>query len=357
MNIGIFLGIGESLKQMKKSGQKSRFINLYLKKYASNFNKIYLFSYENESCRLPKNVILVPKKSPLHRYLYALLLPIINHKYIKNCDVIRGFGVTSYVPAILLSKPFIFNLPYNYNKFLKIEKKYLLVPIFYVLEKFAFLRAKKVFVATKEKLRPLKGKKFIYLPNGVDLAQFKNIRQLGTGLVYVGRFEKQKNLFFLIDSVSKLSKNFRVITFIGSGSQEVNLKKHALKKKVSLNIIAPVENIILPSYLKKYSIFTLTSLAEGSPKVLLEAMAIGLVPVVTNFSTAHEVITNGQNGFITDYDSSAYSGKLEYLIKNENIYKKMSFAAIQSVVKNFNLAELIAKEIKILKLEAHNCQT
>lgn len=349
MNLGIFLGIGESLSQMQKSGQKDRFINLYLKSYAKDFDKVYLFSYENESYPLPKNVILVSKKTSLHRYLYALLITIINRKQIKDCDVVRGFGLTSVVPALFCSKPFVFNWPYNYSEFLTIEKKYLFIPFYLILEKIAFIKSKFVLVATKQKLQNLKGKKFIYLPNGVDLTEFKNTGKLGNGFVFVGRLEKQKNLYFLIDAVSKLPKGMRYVTFIGSGSLEGHLKKYAVKKKTFLKILPTVKNSQLPKLLSKFSIFTLTSMAEGSPKVLLEAMALGLVPVVTNFSTAKEVVNDTYNGYITKYDTSDYSRKLEFLMNKYDLHKKMSKNAIQSIYNNFNLEKLITKEIKYLK--------
>lgn len=352
MNLGIFLGIGESLSQMEKSGQKDRFINLYLKRYAKDFSKVYLFSYENESCTLPENVIVVPKKSSLHRYLYSLLILIVNRKEVKDCDVIRGFGLTSAIPAFMVPKPFIFNLPYSYSEFLKVEKKYLLIPIFYLLEKLAIQRASKVLVATKQKLNNLTGSKFIYLPNGVDLTVFKSKDRPGKGVVFVGRLEKQKNLFFLIDAVSKLPSKMRAITFIGSGSLKTNLKEYASQKKVLLTLISPVDNLRLPKVLERFSILSLPSLAEGSPKALLEAMAVGLVPVVTNFSTAREIVTDDRNGFITSYDIKAYSRKLEILIRNNDLRSKMSKNAVLSISHNFNQEKLISNEIKILKSAA-----
>ncbi len=349
MNLGIFLGIGESLKQMEKSGQKDRFISLYLAKYAKDFDKVYLFSYENESCSLPANVFIVSKKSSIHRYLYSLLIPIISHKQVNNCDIIRGFGLTSAVPALLTSKPFIFNWPYNYIEFLKIEKKYFLISIYYVLEKIAFMRAKIVLVATKQKLNNLTGDKFIYLPNGVDLAVFKSKGTLGKGIVFIGRLEKQKNLIFLLDAVSKLPRKLRLITFFGSGSQEPILKEYAILKKVSLNIQSPVNNVELPRVLRKFSIFALPSLAEGNPKVLLEAMATGLVPVVTNFITAREVVKNSQNGFITNYETIEFSNKLKMLSENSELGKKMSRNAVRTISENFNIDKLIAKEVSLIK--------
>lgn len=349
MNLGIFLGVGESLEQMAKSGQKDRFINLYLKRYAKDFDKVYLFSYANESSRLPDNVFLVSNTSPLHRYLYAFLLPIIHQKEIKDCGVVRGFGLASAVSSFLLTKPFVFNWAYDYSRFLKTEKKYLMVPIFRLLEVFAFARATKVFIAIKQKLKNLKGSKFVYLPNGVDLNVFKPQSGRGDGPVFVGRFEKQKNLFFLIDSVSRLPARLRSITFVGSGSQEKELKKYAQAKGVSLKILLPVANNQLPKTISQFSILTLTSFTEGSPKVLLEAMTSGLAPIVTNFATAKDVIQNNVNGYITNYDVKEYSRKLEILLKDAKLTKKIQQSAQETIIQNFNFDNLISKEIKVMK--------
>ncbi len=356
MNLGIFLSIGDGLKDMKKSGQDERFINLYLKRYLKAFDKVYLFSYDAKKSNLPKNVVLICKNNNLHRYLYALLLPIIHRKVVENCDVIRGFGLSSSLPSFLIAKPlfkknipFVFNWPYDYWQFLVLERKKLLALVFKILEITAFSKAKFVLIATKEKLNKVKGQKYIYIPNGVNTLLFKPIARQKNGMVFVGRLEKQKNLTLLINAISKMPKKLRNITLIGNGSQEQQLKKFALVKNVNLKIISKINNSDLPKELSKYKLFVSTSLAEGSPKALLEAMAVGLVPVVTNFNTAKEVIDNNINGFITNYDINEFSVKCEKLLTNRNLLSKMSKETRNKIKKEYKLENLLTKEINILK--------
>lgn len=349
MNIGIFLGVGESSKQMSKSGQMDRFINFYLKTYSRNFDRVFVFSYDNESYKLPNNIILIHNTYHLHRYLYAIFLPIINSKYLKDCNVVRGFGLSSSVSSFFLNKPFIFNWAYDYTQFLKIDKKYFLIPIFKLLERLAFIRANKVLVATKQKLNKVKGQKFIYSSNGVDVNIFNPKKINGKGLIFVGRFEEQKNLFFLLDSVSLLPAKLRFITFVGSGSQEKALKRYAAKKKVKLIIIPPMPNSDLPKLLNHFSIFTLPSFAEGIPKVLLEAMASGLVPVVTEFPTAKEVIKDGLDGYITPFDKYIYTQRLQILLEDDSLRSKISKKSKLKIENKFNLQHVITNEIKVLK--------
>ncbi len=349
MNLGIFLSPGESLRQMKRTGQDKRFMESYIAAYSKHFEKIYIFSYENETCELPSNVLIIPNKTNLPRLMYAFLLPVLKFKKIRDCDVIRGFGLASFLSAILLLKPYVFNWAYNYPEVVRKENKILYVPAYFILERLAFAKAKKVFIATKNKFNKLKGSKYIYLPNGVNLKRFSYQKTAGKRLVFVGRFERQKNLFFLIEAISNLPQKERSATFIGSGSQEEELRKYASEKGITLKILKPVSNQELPKLLRQFSIFALTSLAEGSPKALLEAMAIGLVPIVTNFRTAKEVVQDGVNGYIAAYDVKEYSDKLKFLLRDAKLTKRISQNARQTIIKNFNLDDLILIEIKVMK--------
>lgn len=349
MNLGIFLSPGESLNLMKKTGQDVRFVKLYLEAYAKNFTKVYVFSYEDENPNLPKNVRLIPNQTRLHRLIYALMLPIINKKVINDCDVIRGFGLASSLSSLFLSKPFVFNWAYDYVSFVKLQNKIFYVPSYIILEMIAFLKAKKVFIATKSKFKKLNGNKFIYLPNGVDLELFKPKALKKEGLIFIGRLEKQKNLYFLISAISLLPSKVRSVTFIGLGSLKDSLMRWASKKKVKLTIANPIPHNQLPKMLGKFSVFLLSSLHEGSPKVLLETMATGLVPVVTNFPTAKEVINNGQEGFITNFDQKDFASKVQLLLSDEKLYKKMSSSAVSRIKREFDQDLLIRKEISILK--------
>ena len=60
MNLGVFLAIGESLSDLKSKGQLKRLLDYNIKEYSQNFDKVYIFSYENEkNFKLPKNCTLI----------------------------------------------------------------------------------------------------------------------------------------------------------------------------------------------------------------------------------------------------------------------------------------------------------
>src|SRR5258708_7027962 len=186
MNLGIFLSPGDSLTNLANSGQADRFIKFFIKPYSKQFNMVYIFSYEDEQWELPDNVILVLNKNKIHRFVYGLFLPIFQFSQINRCDVIRGFGLASSISSFLLWKPFVFNWAYDYIEFVKTDHKYIYIPFYYLLEKLAFINAKKVLIATKQKYQILSGSKFIYFPNGVDLLLFKAKFNKQTRLLFIG---------------------------------------------------------------------------------------------------------------------------------------------------------------------------
>ena len=58
-----------------------------------------------------------------------------------------------------------------------------------------------------------------------------------------------------------------------------------------------------PKWYAKMDVFLSTSLNEGGPLPLLEAMLSNCVPVASRTGFAPDIITHGQNGFVFDTDA------------------------------------------------------
>ena len=97
-------------------------------------------------------------------------------------------------------------------------------------------------------------------------------------------------------------------------------------------------------------IFAMTSISEGLPMVLLEAMQYG-VPCIAyeTDSGIKDIIDDGENGYvITGRNETDFIEKMNYLLGNEKELKKFQKNAI-SKSKKFSSENLSKKWIDILE--------
>lgn len=355
MNLGLILTIGGSIRNMAISGQDELFKKFYLNYFAKHFDNVYVFSYEDEkTSNLPSNVFVIPNKLRLHRYMYGFLMPFLNLSYFQKCDVFRVYHLLGTPPAIIskifFNKPFIFNFAYNYEKFALIENKKMQALLFKILQPFAVFFATKIFAATKKIQKRLPSDKTIYLPNGVDVDVFKPGKRrrfnASPTVLSVGRLEKQKNFESLIRAMKGIKAELMIV---GQGSLKIKLENLAKGIQVILKIIDKVPHSQMPAIYNKADIFISPSLAEGSPKVLLEAMACGLPVIGSDVEGTDELIKDGKNGFLYDGASTNLSKKISTLCNNYQLIVEVSKNARETVVGKFDVGKLNSIEVKSLK--------
>lgn len=81
----------------------------------------------------------------------------------------------------------------------------------------------------------------------------------------------------------------------------------------------------IEEYYQRSDIFAFTSISEGFPNALGEAMAAGMACISFDCEAGpSDLIVDGENGFlIPENDHERYISKLKLLINNESIRKKL----------------------------------
>ncbi len=144
----------------------------------------------------------------------------------------------------------------------------------------------------------------IEIPPRVNLDKFQPKQDYKAGailkLISVGGMVPNKNHIALIDDLLSIGQSVS-LTLVGSGPL---LAVHAARvsalaaRGLHLKLAGEVEHVALAHLLREADIYVHYSLAEGVPRAILEAMAVGL-PVITapvGFLTG--VIESGSNGLI-----------------------------------------------------------
>jgi glycosyltransferase involved in cell wall biosynthesis len=81
----------------------------------------------------------------------------------------------------------------------------------------------------------------------------------------------------------------------------------------------------IPRLLSAADLFLLTSVSEGIPLTLIEAMAIGLPIVSTRVGGVQEVIADGKTGLLAPRgDDAALAERLIHLVNNPSLRRQMS---------------------------------
>ena len=95
-------------------------------------------------------------------------------------------------------------------------------------------------------------------------------------------------------------------------------------------------------------IIVLPSYREGLPKVLLEAAACGRPVITTDVPGCRAAIEDGKTGLLVPpRDSSSLADKIEYLLGNKELLKKMGNAGRKLAEENFSLDKVVSAHLKI----------
>jgi glycosyltransferase involved in cell wall biosynthesis len=100
----------------------------------------------------------------------------------------------------------------------------------------------------------------------------------------------------------------------------------------------------VPALLACMDVFILTSLWEGLPRVIVQAMAAG-VPVVANgVDGVREIIRNGANGFMVDPgDTASMADRIISLLECPELRASVTRQAHATVRQEFSLWSMIER--------------
>lgn len=143
------------------------------------------------------------------------------------------------------------------------------------------------------------GKKLIAIPNPCPFKdKVQETRKEKIVLVVSRMQEDQKRIFCLLKiwkAVCNKHKDWKLL-IVGTGPDILKYKKYA--SKIS-NVTFEGHSSHVQDYYKQSKIFLMTSIWEGLPMTLIEAMHYGCIPVAfDSFAALHDIIDNGQTGFI-----------------------------------------------------------
>lgn len=155
--------------------------------------------------------------------------------------------------------------------------------------------------------------------------------------LYVGRLAKEKNLEFLLLSFKRIhhKNNLTKLILIGNGPYMGALKKLVTKLELEQHVffVGFIPRQQLSRWYQHAHLFLFTSTTETQGLSLSEALHFGLPAVIVDGPGTRDLITDGINGYIVDCNEEAFSQKSIALLQDDELRKKFSACAKQSVEK------------------------
>lgn len=212
----------------------------------------------------------------------------------------------------------------------------------------------------------------IYIGNGVNLNMFADIGcradyRISLGLSgsdkvigYVGRIVKEKGVLDLLEAFRHVREHFSNAKLLIIGDTLESDRDKSTKEEM-IRMIAEYKlepHVVLtgfrddvPVLLKTMDIFVLPSYREGLPISLLEAMASSLPVVATDISGCREAVENGVTGILIPVKQPvSLANELTKLLLNPDLAKRMGAAGRERVISNYNLNDVIAKQVSIYNM-------
>ena len=172
--------------------------------------------------------------------------------------------------------------------------------------------------------------KMIKTDLGVDLGLFTPGHSRSDGvfrIIFVGQITQRKGISYLIEAFRRAAIPSSELHFVG----EVIGTPNPWIRVPGVRHVPPVPRAELPALYRAADVYVLPSLAEGFPLTSLEAMACGLPVIVSENTFAHDVLTEGHDGFVVPIrDAGAIAERLVTLYRDPDLRARMGIAARQT---------------------------
>ena len=170
------------------------------------------------------------------------------------------------------------------------------------------------------------------IPNGVRLEQGEPAIEIGKPprIVFVGRFQQQKNLVFLVERLGDLRDVEWQCTLVGDGPArpevEERITKLGLQGRVALTgWVTPDE---ASRRLAEADLLFMPSLSEGLPVVGVQALSHGLAILASNVGGLAELVQDGRNGkTCAPEDAAGFRQALRWCLEDPERLARMKQAS------------------------------
>ncbi|MBE3591907.1 MAG: glycosyltransferase family 4 protein [Thermoanaerobacter sp.] len=170
-------------------------------------------------------------------------------------------------------------------------------------------------------------------------------------ILTVAEINTNKNHMQIIDAI-KTFKNYSNIYYliVGTGEKEKELKNYVLISNLGNRIKFLGYREDIPEILNIIDIFALTSLREGLPRAIMEAMTAGKPIIATNVRGNRDLVVDGVNGYLVPVnDVEATAKAITKLASNKNLRLRMGEEG-RKIIQDYAIEKVLKEMDEIYSL-------
>jgi glycosyltransferase involved in cell wall biosynthesis len=168
----------------------------------------------------------------------------------------------------------------------------------------------------------------------------------------VGRLDDNKNQSALVRAMEPLLGPESHLVLVGEGSSMAKVRAAAANTDYpdSVHILGRRDDA--HRVVAALDVFALSSLSEGLPLVILEAMATGAAVVSTDVGGIADVVEDGKSGFLVPPgDDEAMRGKLQELAENRGLASQAGRLARDQVQERYSSERMARQYLELYRSE------
>lgn len=349
--------------------------NIYKVSLICNLNK----DFNNDELNIPKHVKTynVPINRKINFFFDLLSLVKLYFLFLKlKPDIVHS--ITPKAGLISTLAGFLSKVPFRIHTFtgqVWVTKKGFFRIILKLIDKLIINLSSKIlidspsqkeFLIKQKILNKEKNHSFVLGQgsiSGVDINRFKKnidiklkfnsknkISDNSFSILFLGRLNKDKGIYDLIDAYIKLRIKNLDINLIIVGSDEENFHSYISTKlkKFSNNVYLFSHTDKPENFYPLADLFIMPSHREGFGTSVIEAASCGIPSIASKIYGLSDAIVDGQTGLLFEKENiNDLTSKIEFLYKNREILNKYSKNARKRAIECFSQDKIIDELINL----------
>lgn len=172
----------------------------------------------------------------------------------------------------------------------------------------------------------------------------------------LSRLLKSKGVGEYLDAAKHVKAEFPDAKFYLLGKYETSMQDAIPKEDVEQYIADGIierfeETSDVRPYYEKCSVYVLPSYREGTPRTVLEAMAMGRPIITTDTNGCRETVTDGKTGYLVPVgDSEALADRMKAFLRDPDLAARMGKESLALCKEKFEVGKVNADMLRILNI-------